>query len=412
MGERFDLVIVGGGVGGGALAANLARAGHAVLVLEKTTVFRDHVRGEWIAPWGVVEAKTLGLYDALRAAGGHHLAAHRPSEMDLSPEMAAAMTLDLTALLPGIPGPLCIGHPAHCQVMIDQAGLAGATVRRGVSDVRIVAGDAPAVEYGFAGERHRASCRLIVGADGRSSQVRKQSGIALHRDPTHHLFAGMLVEGAEGWPADVQTIGAEGDVHFLVFPQGDGRIRLYLGYPSDQPRRLTGSDAPRAFLDAFRLRSLDGCESISNAQPAGPCSSYPNEDTWTDNVAVPGVVLIGDAAGSNDPIIGQGLSITLRDVRLVRDALLGEREWSPRLFEPYAAERRERMRRLRFAASIVSTLQNEFGPAAEARRQRVRERMLMDPSLMLPVMTTLLGPDNMPAEVFEESHRARLVGEA
>ena len=122
-------------------------------------------------------------------------------------------------------------------------------------------------------------------------------------------------------------------------------------------------------------------------------------------------MLIGDAAGSNDPIIGQGLSITLRDVRLVRDALLGESDWTPRIFEPYAAERRQRMHRLRFAASIVSTLQNEFGPAAEDRRRRVRERILEDPSIMLPVMTTLVGPDNIPAEAFEESMRPRLLGE-
>jgi menaquinone-9 beta-reductase len=34
------------------------------------------------------------------------------------------------------------------------------------------------------------------------------------------------------------------------------------------------------------------------------------------------VVLVGDAAGHNDPIIGQGLSIALRDVRLVGEAIL------------------------------------------------------------------------------------------
>jgi hypothetical protein len=69
----------------------------------------------------VVELKMLGLYDAVRAAGGHHLRAHRPSEVGLSPEMAAMLTLDLSALLPDVAGPLCIGHPRHCQVMVDEA---------------------------------------------------------------------------------------------------------------------------------------------------------------------------------------------------------------------------------------------------------------------------------------------------
>jgi menaquinone-9 beta-reductase len=188
-------------------------------------------------------------------------------------------------------------------------------------------------------------------------------------------------------------------------------LRLYLGYAREQARRLAGDGGPRAFLDAFRLRCLPAAEHISAARPAGPCASYPNEDTWTDAIARPGVVLIGDAAGSNDPIIGQGLSITLRDVRLVRDALLGARDWSTELFAPYAAERRERMRRLRFSARVVSTLHNEFGAAAEARRARAQQRQLQDPTLLMPQMATLVGPDNLPAEAFEESLRARLFGD-
>ncbi|MBI3759142.1 MAG: hypothetical protein HY269_05240 [Deltaproteobacteria bacterium] len=149
---------------------------------------------------------------------------------------------------------------------------------------------------------------------------------------------------------------------------------------------------------------------MANAQAAGPCNSYPNEDSWTDTLAREGVVLLGDAAGSNDPILGQGLSITLRDVRLVRDIVLGERQWPPKIFEPYASERAERMRRLRFSASVVAIMENEFGDVARARRRRARERQMQDPSLMLPLFAAFLGPDNLPAETFEESTRIRLFG--
>ena len=410
MAEDFDIAIVGCGIGGGALATVLARAGVSVLVLEKSTVYRDHVRGEWMAPWGVVELKTLGLYDTVRAAGGHHLSRHWSCDEDVAPEEAVATALDLTTLIPDIGGPLCIGHPQLCQLLIETAAAAGATVRRGVPDVRITLGHSPAIVYQHEQAEHRVTCRLIVGADGRGSQVRRDTGLELHRDPTHHLFAGMLVEGADGWPADTQAIGAENDVHFLAFPQGGGRVRLYLGYSSDQPRRLAGAQGPQAFLAAFRLHSVPGSEHLANARPAGPCNSYPNEDSWTDRPYADGVVLIGDAAGSNDPIIGQGLSITLRDVRQLRDALLGTRDWSGALFASYATERAERMRRLRFTASLISTLENEFGPAGRERRRRARARQMEDPSLLLPLMAAFIGPENIPAETFAAQTRERLFG--
>ena len=98
--------------------------------------------------------------------------------------------------------------------------------------------------------------------------MRRAAGIELHADEPHHLFSGMLIEDAHGFPDDLQVIGAEGDVHFLVFPQGNGRIRLYLGYPTEQAKRLTGDKGQQAFLEAFRLETLPGSEHLANATPA------------------------------------------------------------------------------------------------------------------------------------------------
>lgn len=399
--EHYDAIIVGGGIGGGALATVLARAGKHVLVLEKSTVYRDVVRGEWIANWGVAELQTLGLYDDFRAAGGHHVTRHRSYGDAVDP--AEAAELPLGALLPGVPGPLTIGHPASCALLERLAREAGATVLRRVTRVTVRAGASPSVRYEYEGAEHEATCRIIVGADGRGSSVRQQLGIELHTDPQHHFFSGMLVEGIEGWPEDLQAIGAEKDVHYLVFPQGNGRARLYLGYPSDQPSRLAGADGPRAFLDAFRLESLPGSEGIATGKPAGPCNSFPNQSSWTDRLCVEGAVLIGDAAGYNDPITGQGLSITYRDVRLVRDALLSHDDWGrPEIFDLYAEERRERMRRLRISAQVQSVIENEFGEEARARRRRVHERQAQNPMLRMPQLATIIGPEKVPAEVFED----------
>ena len=78
-------------------------------------------------------------------------------------------------------------------------------------------------------------------------------------------------------------------------------------------------------------------------------------DTWVDQPAAAGVVLVGDAAGWSDPILGEGLSVALRDVRSVTDALRGSDDWSPEIFAAYAEERAEQMRRLRFCADVLTT---------------------------------------------------------
>ena len=66
------------------------------------------------------------------------------------------------------------------------------------------------------------------------------------------------------------------------------------------------------------------------------------------------MVLVGDAAGHNDPLIGQGLSITQADVRNITDALLSTDDWSaPGVFDEYGREQAERLRRLRIAAGCT-----------------------------------------------------------
>jgi 2-polyprenyl-6-methoxyphenol hydroxylase-like FAD-dependent oxidoreductase len=139
-----------------------------------------------------------------------------------------------------------------------------------------------------------------------------------------------------------------GGRYYLLFPRGDDRARVYLLWDKDQPQRFAGPAGPAKVLDQMRAMSCFPADDIfDKARAVSGCASYPMEDAWTDRPYTPGVVLIGDAAGWNDPIIGQGLSIAVRDVRLVAAALLRSPDWSPSAFQEYAAERTERMRRLR-----------------------------------------------------------------
>jgi 2-polyprenyl-6-methoxyphenol hydroxylase-like FAD-dependent oxidoreductase len=108
------------------------------------------------------------------------------------------------------------------------------------------------------------------------------------------------------------------------------------------------------------------------------------------------VVLIGDAAGHNDPIIGQGLAIAMRDARMVRDLVLdGAR--TPAAFAPYGAERFARMERLRFVADVLSVTQAEDADNRTARRAFALEKMAtMDPEFFPVIVGAFAGPETIP----------------
>ena len=118
--DTYDLAIIGGGIGGSALATVMQRAGRSCLVLERTEEFPDRTKGEWIAPWGVAEAQRLGVLDDLATARGHFIRRHASFDPALDPDEVLAAPTEL-ALLPGIDGPMTQRHPDACQALFDAA---------------------------------------------------------------------------------------------------------------------------------------------------------------------------------------------------------------------------------------------------------------------------------------------------
>jgi 2-polyprenyl-6-methoxyphenol hydroxylase-like FAD-dependent oxidoreductase len=218
----------------------------------------------------------------------------------------------------------------------------------------------------------------------------------LQTDEPHHLFSGLLVDDVDGYPEDLQVIGSTAEVHYLAFPQGSGRIRLYLGFPFADRHRYTGEVGARNFLDAFDVPSFPYAHAIVHSTPISPHATYANEDAWLDEPVAPGVVFIGDSAGWNDPINGQGLSITLRDVRIVSELLRSTNDWGSSALIDYVNERRVRMSNLRFAARVSSKMNNEFGAGATDCRMRARSRMAKDPVLGLAQAIIMIGPEHAP----------------
>jgi len=81
------------------------------------------------------------------------------------------------------------------------------------------------------------------------------------------------------------------------------------------------------------------------------------------------VALVGDAASTSDPAFGQGLSTTLRDVRVLRDSLLADDDWDA-AGNAYATEHDRYSTIVRGATQLFRSMFLEQGAEADERRAR------------------------------------------
>ncbi len=148
----------------------------------------------------------------------------------------------------------------------------------------------------------------------------------------------------------------------------------------------------------------------AGAKPAGPVMTYFNHGSDGGTPCAQGAVFVGDAAGWSDPILGRGLSVTHRDVRVVSEILKGADDWSAAdLMQPYNEERQEHMRRLHFACDLLAVRDAEFGPESDARQTSIAERIAADPSLAVSAVAALIGPENLPEQAFTPESREKIL---
>jgi 2-polyprenyl-6-methoxyphenol hydroxylase-like FAD-dependent oxidoreductase len=398
--ERFDVVTIGGGLAASAFAKAMAERGARVLVVEREREFRDRVRGEALAPWGVAELAELGLLDALGPAVADEL---RTWRLFVGGTQVAERAFEPTTL------PrrnwLAFYHPVAQRVCLEAAERAGAEVRRGARVTAIRPGRAPSVTVEHDGSRDEVAARLVVAADGRGSAARTLVGFETRRDPEKLLFCGVYLEDVGLEPGHFYQFSDPFRARVsYVFPQRQGRARCYVGWNRalDVPRLQGEASFPR-----FRAEAEDigiPHTAFASARMAGPLATFDGADSSVEHPYKDGIALLGDAAITSDPTWGQGMSMALRGARVLRDALAGTDDWDA-AGHAYAAELRRVYDVVHRADQWLELLFMELGAEADARRARALPRLAEDPLRLVDV------PNSGPEAPCDEHARRRFFGE-
>jgi 2-polyprenyl-6-methoxyphenol hydroxylase-like FAD-dependent oxidoreductase len=320
-----DVAIAGGGPAGAALAILLGRAGLRVEIYEARRFPREKPCGEGILPAGVAVLERMGLRQAV---GGRPLRAVRYHGFGLvaeSPFGRGAVAL------------------AQRRWRLDQALLDAARATPGVQvfeqaevqGVERAGGRALGLRVG--GEVRRAA--LVVGADGLASGVRR--ALELDGPPRgRRVGARMHFRLAAGRDAGDRLsifLGRGHELYAAPLPDGE----LLLAGLGDQEVWAQGARRAlrRWILEEPVLREL-----LLDAEPLTPPAGRTGLVRRARAGWAPGAVLLGDAAGSTDPLTAGGLAhalVTAERLALAVPAYLAEGDAALARFD------RERRRLLR-----------------------------------------------------------------
>lgn len=399
--HTFDVIVVGGGIGGSTLAGVLARSGLGVLVVEKEARFRDRIRGESTYPWGVAEAHRAGLGDLLEQAGRVEL----PAFQNYKDQQVASTYLWATDSIDGLPE-IGFSHPRLQEEAFTWAASLGVTVIRPAKATGAALAGTPSVTVVQDGQSSEYSARLIVGADGRLSLARSWLGAETLADPEINRFGGPLVSGVRSNDRHADNIGDADDVRVNWFATSVDMTRLYLRAPAERLRAL-GVERSFEALVAVAARAMpEGA--LDEARPEGPIGFFGNNDIWASRLAGDDVVLIGDAAGSADPSYGLGTCLLFRDVRELSELLLADHDWRSAIAE-FAVRRRRYYEVVRERDRWTSELVFSQGEAADRGREGHKRARQDDPTLGGFADLEARGPDGL---VADEAARRMYFGES
>ncbi|GAA4902283.1 FAD-dependent oxidoreductase [Streptomonospora salina] len=370
-----QVCVVGGGPGGLSLALLLARSGISVVAVEQSGHFNRSFRGETISPDCGYLLREMGVLEAARERG--YLQVRR---MEIDDGGRRVLNVDFGDFDYPQRYPLEIPQHNLLETMLGEAHQYASFTflpRTRVNDLRYSGDRVSGVRATGPDSEVEVDATLTVAADGRYSRLRTMAGLDCTTTPQQRDVVWLKTPVPDEWEHSTYRIRLRDDRNGVFLPTYPDKVRVGFNIPKGGLKKIR-----RGGIGELHER-LDELAPELNPIVRSEITSWSATsvlDIFTTVVPRwqrPGFAVVGDAAHTFSPILGQG----------VNHAIVDAVDLAPRLASalresdaPQAADRaaeafqRSRESEVRTTRSLQLRQEKAFtlgNPAAVLLRQRV-----------------------------------------
>ena len=299
-----EVLVAGAGPAGLTLAAELARFGVNVRVVEKAASRAEMSKAL------VVWSRTLELLDRVGCGDEFVRRGMKVSAANVIANGHTIGRIDLGSVATPHPYALMIPQSLTEQLLEDHLNGFGVQVERGLELLDFVdRGDRVIARMRRGdGSEEKTECRWLVGCDGAHSTVRHGLRMVFTGDaqPSSWVAADVKIQGLRA-PHEIK-LGWHQDGVLVIYPLSPGRYRVIADVgPSEGPAK---TEPELAGIQSIIVRRAS--EDVQVSDPTWMATFHINERKAAD-YRVGRVFLAGDAAHVHSPAGGQGMNTGMQD---------------------------------------------------------------------------------------------------